>query len=143
MEETHRHIRLLVHDGLGEAGMPTRMEPTFSLAFFRQCKDGAVILNVNGRVGFMNEPARELLGLIDVSDVVQRHWSELWPHEASEKMTLAIERVLNGDAVRLAGLPSPSGPLDMLGSPVMNKDGVVESIFTVLFPAGSTPRISG
>ena len=143
MNEARRHIRLVVQNGLGEAGMPTRMEPTFSLAFFRRCKDGAVILNANGRVGFMNEPARRFLGLADISDVVQRHWSELWPREAEAKMAVAVERVLSGDAVRLASLPSPSGPLDLLGTPVINKDGVVESIFAVLFPAGTTPRISG
>ena len=143
MDETYRHMQILPEAGSGEAGVPTRMEPTFSLAFFRKCKDGAVILNVEGRIGFINEPACAALGVASLGEVVQRTFADLWPDDVSENIRAAIERVLAGDAVRLANLPSQSGPLDMLGSPVMNKDGEVESVFAVLFPSGESPRISG
>ena len=122
--------------------MPTRLEPTFSLAFFRSCEDGAVILNANGRVGFINEAARRALGVGSLSEVVQRHWSELWPEEAEEMMRLAFDRVLDGEAIRLAGIDAPGGHLDMMASPVVNAEGTVESVFAVLFPSGSLPRIS-
>lgn len=143
MDEAYRHMSLVPREDGGEGSVPTRMEPTFSLAFFRRCEDGAILLNDKGRVGFMNEPARIALGLSDISDAVQRHWSELWPEEAADKMSAAVERVLRGEAVRLANVPSASGPLDMLGTPVVNAEGRVESVFAILFPAGGTPRISG
>ncbi|MXQ06484.1 PAS domain-containing protein [Alphaproteobacteria bacterium GH1-50] len=127
----------------GEGNMPTKLEPTFSLAFFRRCLDGAVILNSDGRVGFINDAACSSLGLKGLGDVVQRRWTELWPEEAEEPLTEGMRRVLSGDAVRLAGLQAKSGKFDMLMSPIMNKDGQVESLLAVLFPSGAEPRISG
>ncbi len=143
MDEHYRHMRVLPFEQDTEVAFPTKMEPTFSLSFFRKCEDGAVILNANGRVGFMNEAAREVLGLNSIADAVLLHWSELWPDAASSKMAEAVTRALEGDAVRLAGLPSAIGPVDMLFAPVINQETVVESIFAVMFPSGQSPRISG
>ena len=143
MDEAYRHMKIQPFGQADEESFPTRMEPTFSLAFLRKCKDGAVILNADGRVGFLNDPALEALGLESVGDVVQRQWTNLWPETAHEKMSAALDRVLNGDAVRLAGIPSEVGNLDMLFAPVINQDSQVESVFAVMFPSGSSPRISG
>ena len=123
--------------------MPTQLEPTFSLAFFRRCVDGAVILNSDGRVGFINDAACAALGLGSLGDAVQRRWTDFWSEEAAEALNVGIERVLSGDAVRLAGLKAPGGKHDMLMSPIINADGRVESLLAVLFPSGTEPRISG
>lgn len=135
------NIRLI--DGKGQGPFPKRMEPAFSLAFFRKCEDGAVILNADGRIGFMNDPARDTLGLKDISDVVQRHWTELWSAPDREQISTAFQRALQGDAVRLVGVSSVKGPVDMLMAPIINQDSVVESIFAVIVATGQTPRISG
>ena len=143
LDEAYRHMRVQGLEQTDEAAFPTQMEPAFSLAFLRKCKDGAVILNPDGRVGFMNDAAQAALGLESIGDAVLMHWSELWPAEVGEKMSEAITRTLRGEAVRLAGLPAANGLFDMLTSPVINADGRVESIFAVLFPSGTNPRISG
>ena len=123
--------------------MPTQLEPTFSLAFFRRCVDGAVILNADGRVGFINNAACAAVGLSSLGDAVQRRWTDFWSNEAADALNAGIERVLSGDAVRLSGLEAPGGKHDMLMSPIVNAEGHVESLLAVLFLSGTEPRISG
>ena len=109
--------------------------PAFTLAFLRTCPDCVELINAAGRLTFMNENGRRAMEIEGFDRLRGTAWLDLWPAESRPLAENAMERALAGEAVRLtAARPTVRGAhkvWEITVSPVTNRDGVVESIFSV------------
>ncbi|POR42505.1 GAF domain-containing protein [Methylobacterium sp. V23] len=93
------------------------------------------VLDLNGRLTFMNEPGRCLMGIDDFATVAGAEWHRFWtgPYEAKAQAAVAMARAggvgrFEGWADTLGGVPKY---WDVTVSPIKGVDGRLERILAV------------
>ena len=89
--------------------------------------DCVLILDLEGRLIFMNGPGANALEIEDASFLYGKFWAELWPGRAQRFATMAVADAQEGRAGRFSGSsPTAKGNLkwwDVVVSPVVGADG--------------------
>ena len=109
--------------------------PSFTLAFMRSLRDCVELVNPAGRLTFMNENGRALMGIEGFDRVRGTVWVDLWPEESRPLADDALRRALAGEAVRMTAARRAAGGAlrvwDVTVSPVVNAAGEVETILSL------------
>jgi PAS domain-containing protein len=137
---THLEDLTVVDSDDESAPIPPQMTPKFSLAYLREISDGAILLNLEGRISFLNSAAVRTLSLREKESASGKSWWEVFPDDMEGLLRDALARTVQGEAIRFTttlGDADTSGKRwDVLTSPVVNQEGEVESVFTAIMPAG-------
>ena len=140
-EEAYTHMAVIPVDDTDDhtPDMPKRMTPSFSLAYLRECTDGAALCNKEGRISFLNDAAIALFRLRAPEDASGKSWWEVWPDEMEAVLRDAHQRTLGGEAVRfttfLGDGEGDANRWDILTSPVVDSDGKIDAVFNIIMPA--------
>ena len=109
--------------------------PSFTLAFMRSLPDCVELVNPAGRLTFMNENGRMAMEIDGFDRLRGTDWVDLWPEESRPLARNALDRALEGEAVRMTAVrPTAKGAVkvwDVKVSPVSNATGDVETILSV------------
>ncbi|MFQ6547790.1 PAS domain-containing protein [Aestuariibius sp. 2305UL40-4] len=104
--------------------------PGFTLAFLRACPDAVAILNVEGRVGFLNQAGHRTMEIDATESVSGRAWWDLWPDADRSALETGFRRAVSGELVRLkAGRAARMWDITL--SPIINLAGETESVLMV------------
>lgn len=139
--DTYSHMAVVSIDEADEAAqaLPKRMTPKFSLAYLRDCTDGAMLCNAAGRISFVNDAALSLFRLASPEAAAGMEWWEIWPEEMEALLQDAHKRTLGGEAVRfttfLGDESGEAGRYDVMTSPVVDVDGKTDAVFSIIMPA--------
>ena len=94
--------------------------------------DCVMVLDLEGRLIFMNEAGRRLLELEDFGRVRGRHWLGFWPATARGEIRAAVEAARRGETVRLqADCPTARGApktWDVTAAPLKDVNGEVKAL---------------
>ena len=104
--------------------------PGFTLAFLRGCPDAVAILNVEGRVGFLNQAGRRTMEIETAETVTGRAWWDLWPDADRDTLETGFRRALSGELVRLKA-ERAARIWQITLSPIINLAGETESVLMV------------
>jgi|GEM_PF-5153901 len=104
------------------------------LAMLDASPDCIKLIDVFGRVAFMNDWGMSSMDIEGLADIEGKRWSDLWPAEAQATVEDAVDRALAGDATRFeAFCPTANGHprwWDVAVSP-MSVDGKVTAILSI------------
>ena len=81
----------------------------FSREVIEASPDCFKILDLFGRLEFMNRNGQCLLEIEDVSAVEGRHFSSMWPAEEQRKVEVAVAAARAGDTARFTGFCPTQG----------------------------------
>lgn len=93
------------------------------------------IVDLEGRIEFINEPGRCALQIDDLGSVIGRKWQDLWPECYSDAISAAVEAAAFGERIRFPGnCPTVKGEprwWDVSVSPMITDDGKVDRILAI------------
>jgi diguanylate cyclase (GGDEF)-like protein/PAS domain S-box-containing protein len=100
----------------------------FSENILRSSPDSIKVLDLDGRVLFMNEASLHALEISDISEVSGKRWPELWPLEHRAEVSAALAKARNGYTSAFSGYSrrTRSGAAkwcDVLISPIIDGEG--------------------
>ena len=125
-------------EGVADIGAtpPNAVSPAFSLAYLRRSVDPVVLVTTEGRITFLNEPARIFLGIKSVEAAQGRDIWEYWEDAAGEGVQTVV---LSGAGGVPQMLPVACPVSDdgvqrhaLVASPVVDADGRIESVFLAI-----------
>ena len=93
------------------------------------------LVNLDGRLVFMNLNGRRALGLNASFDLYGLYWHDLWPKDRQDEIKQAVSRAANGEFIEFdAVLPMPNGSSMVWSqsvSPVISNENTVEHILVI------------
>lgn len=128
------------------AGPPLEEQPTripgfealsseMLAAVLDQSIDCIKLIDLKGRVSFMNRNGRCAMEIDDFSLVAGTEWSAFWPGESADLIRDAVARARNGENLKLeAFCPTAKGSprwWDVSVTPLRDADGVVKGMISV------------
>lgn len=109
------------------AEIELRESEAFAHSILDNSADCVVVLDLEGRLQFMNEPGLRLLEIADFELFAGKDWARLWPKKSQQEMSDAIDKARGGEAVRHTGFcPTAKGNprwWDVCISPIPGQDG--------------------
>ncbi len=104
-------------------------------AIINSSQDCIKLLDLDGKLEFMNKGGQELLEIEDLNSVLGSDWTMFWEGEDRENAIKAIERAKGGEVDIFEGYcPSQTGKpkcWSIIVSPIINDEGDVEKILAV------------
>ncbi len=104
-------------------------------AFLTQSRDCIKLINTAGELEYLNANGVEALGFTDASDVVGKHWRELWPEESHAQIDASIHAALDGRPTEFeAWCPNRHGEdrwWDVSVSPVAAEGGQITHMIAI------------
>lgn len=89
--------------------------------------DAVKLIDLEGRLLFMNKPGLVALEVEDASELWDKNWAELWPREERAKVNAAIQAAREGQTGRFnGGCPTATGKLkwwDVVVTPICDEQG--------------------
>lgn len=117
------------HDGAGASAASA-----FEERFLEASPDCVKLIDLNGRLQFMNANGRRLMELADGA-LVTMPWRDFWPDAARAAVDAALAEACAGRVARFsAACPTALGTTkwwDVVVSPIAGKDGAVSAILSV------------
>ena len=93
------------------------------------------IVDLEGRIQFINEPGLCALQIDDPDSVIGRKWQDLWPECYSDAISAAVEAASFGERIRFSGnCPTAKGEprwWDVSVTPMITDDGKVDRILAI------------
>lgn len=113
-----------------------RASEEFKSRLIASGRDCIKVLDLQGRLLFMNEGGMQALEICDFSSVVNRLWIEFWQGEDRESAQAAIESALKGEAKRFVGyfataITGEPRWWDVVVSPIFDARGEPERLLAV------------
>ncbi|MDX2201833.1 MAG: PAS domain S-box protein [Hyphomicrobiaceae bacterium] len=97
--------------------------------------DCVKLIDLKGRISFINVAGAALLELDRAEAVVGARWVDSWPEDGRESVAAALDRALRGERVRFTGMyPTARGRRkwwDVVVTPLRNADGDVSQLLCV------------
>ena len=114
----------------------SRLSERLDEGFFRSAIESSVdcikVLDLEGRVQFVNAAGLSVLGVEDISALQGKPWGAFWPDPAASKITQALGAAKRGEHFRFeAQARFGSGAVkswDVILSPLRDPDGGVEGL---------------
>ncbi|MFC1456577.1 PAS domain S-box protein [Microvirga arabica] len=111
-----------------------RDSEAFARSILDSSPDCVKVVDLNGRLLYMNGPGQHLMEVDDFSCIFRQGWSDLWPKEAREKIDYAIEQAKGGRSSSFSAFcPTAKGTpkwWEVTVTPVFGDDGQVKDILS-------------
>ncbi|AFY94869.1 PAS domain-containing protein [Chamaesiphon minutus] len=112
-----------------------RRSEEFQRQILESNNDCIKVFDLAGRVLYMNHGGLSRLGIKDFTTIVNKHWSELWPSDAAEKIERALDLARDGKRGEFEGFcPTATGKpkwWEVIVTPILDGEGRVERILGV------------
>ena len=109
-------------------------DETFSLAILESSPDCLKIIDMNGRLQFMNINGQCLMEIDDFGTLKNKFWWDLWGPENEEIVKKSVEQALKGETAQFTALciTAKGTPKwwDVMVSPIANKSGNIYQIIS-------------
>jgi PAS domain S-box-containing protein len=106
-----------------------------TLAFLRSLPDCVKLLNLDGRLEFMNHNGQCAMEIDDLAQIKGKSWWSLWPEAGQPVVQQAVERARGGEIVTFtAPCPTGRGSLRMWEvrvCPVREPNGEIRSLLSI------------
>lgn len=97
--------------------------------------DCVKLIDLDGRLLFMNKPGLAALEVEDASELWEKDWTELWPQEERAKVDAAIQTAREGQTGRFnGGCPTTTGKpkwWDVVVTPICDEQGQVRQLLAI------------
>lgn len=97
--------------------------------------DAVKLIDLDGRLLFMNKPGLAALEVEDASALWEKNWAELWPREERAKVNAAIQAAREGQAGHFnGGCPTATGKLkwwDVVVTPICDEQGQPQQLLAI------------
>lgn len=104
-----------------------RESEAFVRSVVESSNDGIKVMDLDGRLGFLNEKSREHLEIDDLSTAIGQEWATFWPDECAEDVARAMDAARAGGVGRFSAFrPTVKGTpkwWDVVVTPIMGEDG--------------------
>jgi PAS domain S-box-containing protein len=121
--------------GLKENEEALRRSEEFNRRVLESSQDCIKILDLEGRLLYMNNPGQRLMELDNFEEARNSSWLSFWGPEDAPKVSQALETAKQGQVGRFEGCcPTSKGTLkywEVIASPILNADGACEQVLVI------------
>jgi len=112
-----------------------RRSEEFNRRILNSSEDCIKILDLEGRVLYMNEPGQRLMEIDDFTTHKNANWVSFWDPKNHPEVDKALETAKQGGVARFQGLcPTSKGTFkwwEVLITPILNAEGVTEQLLAI------------
>jgi PAS domain S-box-containing protein len=112
-----------------------RRSEEFNRRVLESSQDCIKILDLEGRLLYMNNPGQRLMEVDDFESAKNAAWLSFWGPESSSEVSHALEAAKQGQVAKFEGCcPTLKGTFkwwEVVASPISNADGVCEQVLVI------------